>query len=287
MISTPRRLARAAALVVAVVASLAVAYDALSGAAPRDERTQLVGRLSPQVPPTILRALRTPLPIRRDHVGRGASAAVIAYRGARSDPRPLVVFLHGWGLAVFDYGAWIDHLVRRGATVVAPRYQTTPRADPAGVRGAALRGLRRALRGLTPTDDVMVLAGHSAGGALAADLAVSAASDPRMPKVRGIFAVYPGRAIRGYPGGIPTARLAGLSSELVLRALAGANDTVVGEAPAHAMIAGAVNVVDRRVVRITDAAVADHLAPLRASPAERRVFWDALDRMVFSRRALP
>ena len=39
-------------------------------------------------------------------------------------PVPLIVFLHGW--SVLDpsvYGAWIDHLVRRGNAVCFPVYQ--------------------------------------------------------------------------------------------------------------------------------------------------------------------
>src|SRR5262249_50015459 len=37
---------------------------------------------------------------------------------------PLIVFLHGWGgMNPLYYGAWIDHLVKRGNVVVYPRYQ--------------------------------------------------------------------------------------------------------------------------------------------------------------------
>src|SRR5205085_4620953 len=39
---------------------------------------------------------------------------------------PLVIFLHGWGgMNPLYYGAWIDHLVKRGNVVVYPRYQAT------------------------------------------------------------------------------------------------------------------------------------------------------------------
>src|SRR5688500_14431349 len=45
-------------------------------------------------------------------------------------PKPataaVVVFLHGWGgMNPLYYGAWIDHLVKRGNIVVYPRYQAT------------------------------------------------------------------------------------------------------------------------------------------------------------------
>jgi hypothetical protein len=39
---------------------------------------------------------------------------------------PLIVLLHGWGgMNPLYYGAWIDHLVKRGNIVVYPRYQAS------------------------------------------------------------------------------------------------------------------------------------------------------------------
>lgn len=284
MINARWQLIVATALVAMLVASFAAIRDDLSGAAEPEQAPRAVSPVQVRVPQEITRALQAPLPIRRRHVGRGANSAVIAYRGEVSDARPLVVFLHGWGLAVRDYRAWIDHLVRRGATVIAPRYQTTPRDDPAGVREAARRSIQRGLREVTPADDQVVLAGHSAGGALAADLAADATRARRLPTVRGVLAVYPGRAIRGYPGGIPAAPPRSLPPQVVLRVLASATDSVVGEAPARAMIKSAANVTDRSLIRVTDPSVADHLAPLKTTRAARRAFWGALDRLVFGRR---
>ena len=44
-------------------------------------------------------------------------------------PKPatasVVIFMHGWGgTNPLYYGAWIDHIVKRGNIVVFPRYQT-------------------------------------------------------------------------------------------------------------------------------------------------------------------
>ncbi len=37
---------------------------------------------------------------------------------------PVIVFLHGWGgMNPLYYGAWMDHLVKRGNIVIYPRYQ--------------------------------------------------------------------------------------------------------------------------------------------------------------------
>ena len=39
---------------------------------------------------------------------------------------PVVIFLHGWGgTNPLYYGAWIDHIVKRGNIVVFPRYQSS------------------------------------------------------------------------------------------------------------------------------------------------------------------
>jgi acetyl esterase/lipase len=39
---------------------------------------------------------------------------------------PVVVFIHGWGgTNPLYYGAWIDHLVKRGNIVIFPRYQSS------------------------------------------------------------------------------------------------------------------------------------------------------------------
>src|SRR5918998_2378245 len=46
---------------------------------------------------------------------------------------PVIVFLHGWGgMNPLYYGAWLDHLVKRGNIVIYPRYQAnllTPSGD--------------------------------------------------------------------------------------------------------------------------------------------------------------
>lgn len=220
-------------------------------------------------------------------MGTGARGAVVAYRGALDAERPLMVFLHGWGVPISAYDAWIDHLVRLGNTVVAPRYQTSEQSPPAGVRVAAASGLKRAARRLRVAPGSVVFAGHSAGAALAADLAATAVADPDLPRPVAVFAVYPGRAIFGTPG-IPARSLAGLPQSTRLIALAGASDAVVGEAPARALLQAATSVPSsrRRFVRISDARVSDHFGPTRASSAARREFWKRLDRLaVLSRGA--
>ena len=61
------------------------------------------------------------------------------------DPKPvrapLIVFNHGWSaMSPWVYGAWIDHMVRRGNIVVFPIYQTSLQAPPVEFHGQRHRG---------------------------------------------------------------------------------------------------------------------------------------------------
>jgi acetyl esterase/lipase len=212
-------------------------------------------------------------------VGRGPAAAVVVRPAEQT--RPTVVFLHGWGAVdPRAYGPWVRHLVARGSAVVLPRYQTSAVSLPAEALENALRGVRAAFARL-PGERDWVAAGHSAGGALAADLAaVAGRAGLRAP--RAVFAAYPGRGLSGVPLRIPVANPAGLPGDLRIVALAGASDRVVGSAVARAIVASATRVPrERRSFRlVTRPDAADHLAPKRADAAAREVFWSALDRLI-------
>ena len=232
-------------------------------------------------------ARQRPRPIVRFTVGRGRRGAAVVRRAGVQGPQPVVVFLHGWGLTQRSaYRGWIRHLAALGNTVIVPRYQRDSREDPRRVRSHALAGIRQALRRAPAKPGTLVVAGHSAGGALAADYAAVAGSH-RLPRPVAVFSVYPGRRILGYPGGIPEADPARIPAITRVTALAGAGDTVVGEAPARALVARATGVprARRRFVRVTAAAAADHLAPTRDDAAARRAFWRRLDRLIASARA--
>src|SRR5690349_24450164 len=88
---------------------------------------------------------------------------------------PVIVFLHGWGgMNPLYYGAWIDHLVKRGNIVVYPRYQAnllTPIKDflpntLAAVKDA-LHRLQTERGHVTPDLSKFATVGHSLGGLLA------------------------------------------------------------------------------------------------------------------------
>jgi pimeloyl-ACP methyl ester carboxylesterase len=95
----------------------------------------------------------------------------------------LIVFNHGWGVTnPRVYGAWIEHLVRRGNIVVYPSYQEQWRNPPTGIAGNAIRALKAAVQRLAdgtqvkPDLDKVAFVGHSAGGQTTANMAALARS---------------------------------------------------------------------------------------------------------------
>lgn len=164
--------------------------------------------------------------------------------------------------------------------MIFPRYQGRDPGPPAKALARAVAGIRSAVRRAPVTGDSVVVAGHSAGAALAADYAAVAAQR-RLPAAAAVYAVFPGRAILGYPDGIPAVDGRKIPSTTRLLVLAGARDAVVGEAPARELLAGASRVPAqrKRIVVVTRAGVADHYAPTRSRRSVRKALWGPLDRL--------
>jgi hypothetical protein len=94
--------------------------------------------------------------------------------------------------------------------------------------------------------------------------------------------MYPGRSLRGIALSIPEIDPRRIPASTRVVALAGARDTVVGDAPARRIVAAATRVPRRlrEYVLVRDPAVADHLGPQRSTPDSRRVFWRRLDSLI-------
>ncbi len=218
--------------------------------------------------------------VRQRVLGGGAqTVTVLEPAGQGPGPRPVVVFLHGWGaLSPQLYGPWLVHLVRRGSTVVYPRYQASVLSDPTRVLVTTVAGLRRAFALTPPTSGTLVVAGHSAGGALAADYAALAGGGGGggggLPVPAAVFAAYPGRSLRGFPVSIPAVDPAGVPKSVDVVALGSRNDTTVGTAVARRI--GRLG----RYVGVTDPSADDHRGPLRSDVPARRTFWDRLDALI-------
>ena len=211
-------------------------------------------------------------------VGRGVQQSAII-RPDVDGPLPVVVFLHGWGAPdPAFYRPWLEHLARRGNAVVYPRYQDSFVEPPRQALGNVLAALRIALARPGLDTSSLVVAGHSAGGALAADYAALAATS-ELPAPRAIFAVYPGRRLPRVPRGLPEIPPRLIPAGTRIEALASRADGIVGTGTARAIVRGAAR-ADARLVLVDDEAVDDHQAPLRTDADARRAFWAPLDRLI-------
>ncbi|HJP92692.1 MAG TPA: alpha/beta fold hydrolase [Pyrinomonadaceae bacterium] len=150
---------------------------------------------------------------------------------------PVIVFLHGWGgMNPLYYGAWLDHLVKRGNIVIYPRYQSsllTPISDflPNTVNAIkdSLNRLQTEPGHVKPDLTKFATVGHSLGGLLAANVA-ALASESHLPQVRAVMSVEPG--ITDAPINIPLADLTKIPVETLLLAVAGDQDTLVRDTDA-------------------------------------------------------
>lgn len=147
---------------------------------------------------------------------------------------PVIVFLHGWGgTNPLYYGAWIDHIVKRGNIVIFPRYQSsilTPRQEfIPNTLDAIKDGIQRLQteRGhVRPDLNKFATVGHSLGGLLSASVAALAA-ESGLPRVRAVMSVEPG--LTRAPASVPIADLKKIESDTLLLAVAGDRDTLVDD----------------------------------------------------------
>jgi len=187
---------------------------------------------------------------------------------------PLVIFLHGWaGTNPLYYGAWIDHIVKRGNIVVFPRYQAsilTPRENfipnTLDAIKAALEQLKTDPSHVRPELDKVATVGHSLGGVLSASVA-ALASESGLPHVRVVMSVEPG--ITRNPVNVPMPDLKKIESDTLLLSIAGDRDTLVEDYDAKRIYyeSSRVSAENKDFIRLmTDdrgspALIANHRAP--------------------------
>ena len=147
---------------------------------------------------------------------------------------PVVVFLHGWGgMNPMYYGAWIDHLVKRGNIVMYPRYQASLLTSIQEFTPNTVKAIKDGIERLQtepghvkPDLNRFAAVGHSMGGLLAASVAAMA-SESGLPRVSAVMSVEPG--ITQAPISFPLADLKKISAETLLLAVVGDQDTLVGD----------------------------------------------------------
>ncbi|MEW6071612.1 MAG: alpha/beta fold hydrolase [Planctomycetota bacterium] len=213
--------------------------------------------------------------VRKTRLGEGVEECwVFEPAEPRPATAPVVVFLHGFGAtSPRGYGAWIDHLARRGQVVLFPRYQTlfTPLEEFTANAAAGVRGALEALAGegrVHLRRRELALVGHSMGGVLAANLA-ALAPDLGLPAPRAVFAVEPGiTSDARHPRFAPLADLARIPADTLLVALYGDADGVTGARDAERIYreSTAVSAANKDLLVLRSDAhgrprlVADHLA---------------------------
>src|SRR5262245_59801560 len=187
---------------------------------------------------------------------------------------PVVIFLHGWGgTNPLYYGAWIDHIVKRGNIVVFPRYQSsilTRREDfiPNSLDAikAALKQLQIESGHVRPDLTRVASVGHSLGGVLSASVA-ALARESGLPHVRAVMSVEPG--LTRSPANVPMPDLSKIESDTLLLSVAGDRDTLVDDYDAKRIYyeSSRVSVNNKDFVRlVTDdrgspPLIANHRAP--------------------------
>src|SRR5690242_16913532 len=176
--------------------------------------------------------------VTKNRYGKGGQEYWI-YEPDSPRPRtaPVIVFLHGWGgMNPLYYGAWVDHLVKRGNIVVYPRYQSNLLTPIKDFLPNTLYAIKDALKRLqtepghvSPDLNKFAAVGHSLGGLLAANVA-ALARESSLPQMRAVMSVEPG--ITDPPINVPLADLKKIPAETLLLALAGDQDTLVRDADA-------------------------------------------------------
>jgi acetyl esterase/lipase len=211
----------------------------------------------------------------KNRYGRGGKEYWI-YEPDKPKPAtaPVVVFLHGWGgTNPLYYGAWIDHIVKRGNIVIFPRYQSsilTRREDfIPNTLDAIKDGIQRLQTEgghVRPDLNKFAAVGHSLGGLLSASVA-ALARESGLPRVRAVMSVEPG--LTRAPVNVPLADLKKIESDTLLLAVAGDRDTLVEDEDAKRIYyeSSRVSADNKDFVRlVTDergqpALIANHRAP--------------------------
>jgi hypothetical protein len=196
-------------------------------------------------------------------------------------PKRLVIFFHGQGDATeatpVNHRPWIDHLVKKGAVVVYPRYEQV--YSPA-ILDPAVAGVRKASGRLDLKGLPVLALGYSRGAALAVEYAAVAARQ-QVPVPDAVESVNP------VPYG-ETSRVVDLSPVRRRTVLA----VIVSEKDPHAADGAELLLQRLRVTGFPGSQIelniahskgsftADHLGPLSSSPAARAAYWAPTDALI-------
>ncbi|OGX36124.1 MAG: hypothetical protein A3I43_05460 [Omnitrophica WOR_2 bacterium RIFCSPLOWO2_02_FULL_50_19] len=189
---------------------------------------------------------------------------------------PVVVFNHGWGAVNPKvYGAWIDHIVRRGNIVIYPRYQKQWRNPPGEITANAIKAVKDAIKRLRdgthirPRLNDFAIVGHSAGGQISANMAALALSRG-LPRPKAVMCVQPGKSWNRIARAcIPLEDLRKVPAGTLLLAVTGDRDMTARDTDSKRIIKETVNVplFNKNLINLVSddhgkpALIANHFSP--------------------------
>lgn len=203
---------------------------------------------------------------------------------------PVVLFVHGTrAMNPYDYGGWIEHLVRRGNIVIYPVFE--PASPWREAREGNLPQLERVIEATKaaisrlegsgrpkPRLDRFAVTGHSFGGGLSAQVAARAKGSG-LPEPRAVMPVQPGWKGRE---AMPLEALAGLPASTLLLVIEGDRDQFADTRQGEDIVAAASLVPDdhKAFIRMLSdehgdpPLISDHSAPLSPRPDYGPAFSD-------------
>lgn len=219
-------------------------------------------------------------------VGRtGAATYVYHLAAAPPEPRMVVVLLHAWGAVnPVVYGGWIDHLARRGHLVLYPGFQTVGRTRPGDATEIAATLIKEALAALAddpqakPDTTRVALLGHSAGSAIALNLAAESQSRG-LPAPKLVFATMPGGIAKDAKSrGVQLSDLSRIDPGTLIATVVGDRDVQAADRAARRILRETTSVPASRKLFIRSASD-DHgfpaLTATLASPASPKEGYDS------------
>lgn len=175
-----------------------------------------------------------------------------------ASPKPkttnLIVFLHGYGgYNPMIYGQWIKHLVKKGNTVIYPRYQRNVLSpSPKKFSKNVVTAIKDALTLIADSDKhipvnlaSLCLVGHSYGGIIGANISVNW-KDFEIPKPKGIFLCAPGTGPFN-AGKLETYEA--MPTDIKLLVMVNENDYIVGDEMGVKIFETATNTPQRNLIR--------------------------------------
>ena len=190
---------------------------------------------------------------------------------------PLIIFNHGWSaMEPKPYGAWIDHIVKRGNIVIYPVYQDslrTPTGDftpnaAAGIR-AGIEKLQNEAGHVKPDLSKVAFVGHSMGGNVSANLAAQW-KQFGIPRPLAVMPVQPGNTwAKPEAMAITLADLSSIDKDTLLVTVGGDRDKITRDIDAQRIFNESINVLpqNKNYVELvsddhgTPPLIANHFAP--------------------------